>query len=128
MQDVVRADDVGADCLHGEELAGGHLLEGGGVEDVVHAVHGVAHALGVADVADEEANLGGELRGFLLQAVTHIVLLLLIAREDSDLGEVCVHEVLEHGVAERAGATCDHQGLVFEYAIAHFKLQLTKLR
>lgn len=128
MQDVVRADDVGAHGLHGEELAGGYLLQGGGVEDVVHAVHGVAHALGVADVADEEAHLGGELGGLLLQAVAHVVLLLLVTREDADLGEVGVHEVLEYGVAERAGATCDHQGLVFEYAIAHFKLQLTKLR
>ena len=86
VQDVVRADDVGADGLHGEELAGGHLLEGGGVEDVVHAVHGVADALGVADVADEEAHLGRELGGPLLQAVAHVVLLLLVAGEDADLG------------------------------------------
>lgn len=128
VEHVVRADDVGAHGLHGEELAGGHLLEGGGVEDVVHAVHGVAHALGVADVADEEADLGGELRGLLLQAVAHVVLLLLVAREDADLGQVGVHEVLEHGVAERAGAARDHKGPVFEYTIAHFKLQLNKLK
>lgn len=114
VQNVVRADDVGAHGLHGEKLAGGHLLEGGGVEDVVDPVHGVAHALGVADVADEEAHLGGELRGLFLQAVAHVVLLLLVAREDADLGQVCVHEVLEHRVAERAGAARDHQGLVFE--------------
>ena len=86
MQDVVRADYVGAHGLHGEELAGGNLLEGGGVEDVVHAVHGVADALGVADVADEEAHLGRELGGPLLQAVAHVVLLLLVAGEDADLG------------------------------------------
>lgn len=128
VEHVVRADDVGAHGLHGEELAGGHLLEGGGVEDVVHAVHGVAHALGVADVSDEEAHLGGELRGLLLQAVAHVVLLLLVAREDADLGQVGVHEVLEHGVAERAGAARDHKGPVFEYTIAHFKLQLNKLK
>ena len=113
-EDVVRADDVGADGLHGEELAGGHLLEGGRVEDVVHPVHGVAHRLGVADVADEEAHLGGELGRPLLQAVAHVVLLLLVAGEDADLGQVGVHEVLEHGVAEAARATGDHQGLVFE--------------
>ena len=128
VQDVVRADDVGSHGLHGEELAGGNLLQGGGVEDVVHAVHGVAHALGVADVADEEAHLGGELGGLLLQAVAHVVLFLLVAGEDADFGQIGVHEVLEDGVAERAGAARDHEGLVFEYAIAHFKLQLTKLR
>ena len=127
VQDVVRADDVGAHGLHGEELAGGNLLEGGGVEDVVHAVHGVAHALGVADVADEEAHLGGELGRPLLQAVAHVVLLLLVAREDTDLGQVGVHEVLEHGVAERAGATRDHQGLVFESAIHNRSIQLNRL-
>ena len=66
VQDVVSADDVGAHGLHGEELAGGHLLESGSVEDVVHAVHGVAHALGIADVIDEEAHLVGELRRPLL--------------------------------------------------------------
>lgn len=60
--------------------------------------------------------------------MAHVVLLLLVAREDADLGQVGVHEVLEHGVAERAGTARDHEGLVFEYAIAHFKLQLTKLR
>ena len=114
VEHVVRADDVGAHGLHGEELAGGNLLQGGGVEDVVHAVHGVAHALGVADVADEEAHLGGELGRLLLQAVAHVVLLLFVAREDADLGQVGVHEVLEHGVAERAGAARDHESLVFK--------------
>ena len=84
------------------------------MEDVVNAVHGVAHALGVADVADEEADLGCELGGPLLQAVAHVVLFLLVAGEDADLGQVGVHEVLEHGVAERAGASRDHEGLVFE--------------
>ena len=122
VEHVVRADDVGAHGLHGEELAGGNLLEGGGMEDVVNAVHGVAHRLGVADVADEEADLGGELGRLLLQAVTHVVLLLLVAREDADLGQVGVHEVLEHGVAERAGASRDHQGLASERtaAVIHF--------
>lgn len=114
VEHVVRADDVGAHGLHGEELAGGNLLQGGGVEDVVHAVHGVADRLGVPHVADEEAHLGGELGGLLLQAVAHVVLLLLVAREDADLRQVGVHEVLEHGVAERSGAAGDHQGLVFK--------------
>lgn len=114
VQDVVRADDVGTDGLHGEELAGGHLLEGGGVEDVIHAVHGVAYRLGVADVTDEETDLGGELGGLLLKAVAHVVLFLLVAGEDADLGQVGFHEVLEDGVAERAGAARDHEGLVLE--------------
>ena len=111
VQHVVGADDVGAHGLHGEELAGGHLLQRRGVEDVVNAAHGIAHGLGVAHVADEEAHLGGELGAALLQAVAHVVLLLLVSGEDADLLEVRVHEVLEHGVAEAARTACDHEGL-----------------
>ena len=94
------------------------------MEDVVHAVHGVAHALGVTDVADEEANLGGELRRPLLQAVTHIVLLLLIAGEDSDLSQVGVHEVLKHGVAKATRAARDHEGLAAKCTVVHARVSL----
>ena len=114
MQYVVRADDVGAHGLHGEELAGGHLLERRRVEDVVHAMHGVAHGLGVADVADEEADLVGLLRVALLKHVAHVVLLLLVAREDTDLADVGLEEVLEHGVAEASRAAGYHEGLAAE--------------
>ena len=114
VQHVVGADDVGLDGLHGEELAGGNLLEGSGMEDVVHAVHGIANRLGVSDVANEEANLGGELGGFLLQAMAHVILFLLVAGEDANFGKVGVHEVLEHGVAERACTARDHQGFTAE--------------
>ena len=79
------------------------------MENVVHAMHGIADRLGVADVADEEADLGGELRGPLLQSVTHVVLLLLVTGEDADFGQVSVHEVLEHGVAEASGTSRDHK-------------------
>ena len=37
VEHVVRADDIGAHGLHGEEFAGGHLLQGSGVKDVVHS-------------------------------------------------------------------------------------------
>lgn len=114
MQHVVGADDVGAHSLHGEEFAGGYLLQSRGVEDVVHAVHRVAHGLGVAHVADEEPHLGGEHGAPLLEPVAHVVLLLLVAGEDADLLEVRVDEVLEHGVAEAARAACDHEGLACE--------------
>ena len=123
MQHVVGADDVGAHGLHGEELAGRHLFQCGGVEDVVHAVHGVANRLGVAHVADQEPNLRCELGALLLQTVTHVILLLLVAREDADLLEVRVHEVLEHGVAEAARAARNHEGLTCEWRVTHYYLQ-----
>lgn len=114
MQHVVGADDVGAHGLHGKELAGRNLLQCGGVENVVHAVRGVANRLGVAHVADQEPHLRCELGALLLKAVTHIVLLLLITREDANFLELGVDEVLEHGVAEAARAARDHKGLASE--------------
>ena len=77
-------------------------------------MHGVAHGLGVADVADEEADLVGLLRVALLKHVAHVVLLLLVAREDADLADVGLEEVLEHGVAEAPRAAGYHEGLAAE--------------
>ena len=114
VEDVVRADDVRTHGLHGEELAGGHLLERGSVEDVVHARHGVAHGLRIAHVADVELDLLGVLRMLRLQLVAHVVLLLLVAGEDADLLEVGVQEVFEDGGTEGTGAAGDHQGGVGE--------------
>ena len=79
IEGVVGADDVGLDGLHGEELAAGHLLEGGGMEDVVHALHGVAEGAAVAHIANVELDLAGHLGHTGLEVVTHIVLLLLVA-------------------------------------------------
>ena len=62
VKDVVRTDDIRAHGLHGEELAGGHLLERSGVEDVVDAWHSVADGLWVAHIADVELDLLGVLR------------------------------------------------------------------
>ena len=87
-EDVVRADDVGPHGLHGEELAGGHLLQGGGVEDIVHPGHGPPDGLQVPDIANVKLDLIRHLRHSGLVLVAHIVLLLLIPGEDADLGNV----------------------------------------
>ena len=109
VQDVVRADDVGLHRLHGEKLAGGHLLQSRGVEYVVDAGHGVPDGLGIADVADVELHLFGGLRVPGLQLVAHIVLLFLVAGEDADLLQAGVKKMLQNGGAERAGSAGDHQ-------------------
>ena len=98
---VLRPLDVGARRLHREELTRGNLLERRGREHVVHAAHGDVHRLLVAHVADIELDLG------VLQPVTHVVLLLLVAREDADLPDVAVQEAAEDGVAERPRAAGD---------------------
>ena len=107
MKQIVRALDVGAHRLHREKLATRHLLERGGMEYVVDAGHCVRNGLRVTDVADVEFHLVGVLRILRLQLMAHIVLFLLVAGEDADLTDIAGQEVLEHGVAEAAGAAGD---------------------
>ena len=85
---IVGADDIGPHGLHGEELAGGHLLQGGGVEDIVHPGHGPPDGLQVPDIANVKLDLVRYLRHLCLVLVAHIVLLLLIPGEDADLANV----------------------------------------
>ena len=113
-QHIIRTDNVSAYRLHGEELAGGHLFEGGGVEDVVHPAHGTTDGLQIPHVANIEFDLIRHFRHLYLKFMAHIVLLLLIAGEDADLADVGRKKAVENGVAERAGPTGDHEGFVFE--------------
>ena len=93
VQDVVRADDVRLHGLHREELAGGHLFQRCRVEDVVDAGHGILDGLRVAHVADVESNFLRCLRMFSLQFMPHVVLFLLIAREDANFFQVRIQKV-----------------------------------
>ena len=113
-QHVVRADDVGAYCLHGEKLAGGHLLESGSMEDVVYPAHSAPDGLQIPHVTDVEFDLIRHFRHLHLKFMAHIVLLLLIAGEDTDLADVGRKKAVENGVAERAGPTGDHEGFIVE--------------
>ena len=113
-QHIIRTDNVSAYRLHGEELAGWDLLQGGGVEDVVHPAHGTTDGLQIPHVANIEFDLIRHFRHLYLKFMAHIVLLLLIAGEDADLADVGRKKAVENGVAERAGPTGDHEGFVFE--------------
>ena len=53
-----------------------------------------------------------------LQVVTHVVLFLLVARQDADLLDVAGQETTQHGVAEATSASGDEEDFVFEYG--HF--------
>ena len=108
---VIRADDVGLHRLHGEKLAGGHLLQSRRVENVVHIVDGVFHGLQIPDVADEELDFCRGLGHFRLELVAHVVLLLFVPGENPDLADVRIQEPVQHRVAEGTGAAGDHQGL-----------------
>ena len=103
VKNVVRANDVGLDGLHREKLATRDLLEGGGVEDVVHAAHRALERGPVAHVADVEFDLARDLRIIGLVLMPHVVLLLLVPRENADLLDVCLEEPPENGIAKAPG-------------------------
>ena len=110
-ENVVGAQDVGPDRLQWEKLAGRHLLKGGGMEDKVNAVHRVPDRIPVPDVADIELDFSGVLRIALLEGVAHIVLLLLVAGENTDLADVGFQKAVQYRVAKGAGTAGDQQGL-----------------
>ena len=93
VQDIVRADDVRLHGLHREELAGGHLFQRCRVEDVIDAGHGIPDGLRVVHVADVESNFLRCFRMFSLQFMPHVVLFLLIAREDANFFQVRIQKV-----------------------------------
>lgn len=88
MKDVVRAQDVGTDGLHREKLTRRNLLKGCCMEDVVHAMHGIAYGLIIPYVTDVKLYLSEMIRIASLKLMAHIVLLLLVAGEDANLAHV----------------------------------------
>ena len=114
VQNIVRTDNVGLDSLHGEELAGRNLFQCGSVENVVNTGHCVTDGLRIADIADVELDLLGGLRVLGLKLMAHIVLLLLITRENADFLQVGIQEVLQNGRAKRTSTTSDHKGCVIK--------------
>ena len=115
IQRVVRADHIGLHSLHREELARGHLLQGRSMEHIIDALHGVLQRALVAHVTDVELDLARHLRHTRLEVVPHVVLLLLVAREDADLSDIGAKEAVQDGIAETAGAARDKQRIVFKY-------------
>ena len=111
---IISTDNIGAHGFHGEELAGGHLLQGSSMEDVVHTVHSTTHRLQVAHIADVKLDLICYLGHLCLILMTHIILLFLIAGEDADLANVGGEETVQNRIAERTGTTGNHKGLFFK--------------
>ena len=114
IEGVVCTDDVGLDSFHREELTAGHLLQGCCMEDVVDALHGIAERTLVAYVADIELYLACYLGHTSLEVMAHVVLLLLVATEDTDLADIGLEKTIENCVAEAAGASGDEEDFVFE--------------
>src|SRR5699024_2797476 len=85
------------------------------VEDVVNAGHCVLDGLGIADIADVELHLLGVLRVLGLKLMAHIVLLLFVTGENTNLLQVRVQKVLQNGRTKRTSTTSNHKGCVIKY-------------
>lgn len=105
---IVRAEDVGLGRLERVELAGRDLLERRGGEAIIDAFERVGDRSVVADVADVELQL------VVVELLPHVILLLLITREDADLLNLGFEKSPHDRVAERAGAPGHHQYLTVE--------------
>lgn len=113
-QDIVRAYDIGPNRFHREKLTGGHLLQSGGVENIIRAGNRTPAALQATHITDVEFDFVRDVGVSGLVFVTHVVLFLLVTGEDADFFDIRCKETLEHSIPERTGTTGDHQGFVFE--------------
>jgi len=109
---VLGAHDVGLDAFEGVVFGDGDVLQGGGVDHVIHVAHGHLQPCGVAHVADEEAQVGPALHRELLR---HLVLLQLVSGEDDQLlGRIAPGHFFDEGLAERARAAGDQHRLAVQ--------------
>ena len=122
MEHVIRANNIGLNGLHREELAGRNLLQSGSMENVVNTGHCVTDRLRVTDITDVKLDLFGILWMLGLKLMAHIILLLLITGEDTNLLQVGIQEVLQNGRTKRTSTTSDHKGCVIKCRHFYFLL------
>ena len=82
------------------------------MEHEVNPFHSVLQSALVAHITDIELDLTSHLWHTRLEVMTHIILLLLITREDTDLSDVSTEETVQHCVSKRTSTTCYQQGLI----------------
>lgn len=112
LDDIFRPIDIGLDALHGVVLGGRHLLEGGGMNHEVHAVHGHVEPLGIAHIADEVAHAG------VVEALLHLELLEFITGiDDQTARRVQGEDRLDEFLAKGAGTPGDQDRFSVEHVI-----------
>ena len=102
---VVGADHVGLDCLHGIKLAGWHLLQSGRMEHIIHTAERIQNRVVIPHIAYVEFDFLRVLRIQLLIEMPHIVLLLLVPRENADLRNIRRQKPPQHRIPKRPGPT-----------------------
>ena len=115
IEHVVGTNHVGLDGLHGEELAGGHLFEGSGMEHIIHALHGILQCGLIAYITNIEANFVSDFRHASLKVMPHVILFLFIAREYTDFAYIRAEKAVQHRIPKTPRASRNQEDFVFEY-------------
>ena len=82
---IVGPCHIGFDRLHRIKLAGRHLLQSCGMKYIIHTAERIQNGIVIPYITYVELDLFRMLRIQLLIGMPHIILLLLIPREDADL-------------------------------------------
>ena len=96
------------------------------MEHIIHPLHRILQRALVANVTDVELNLVRHLRHPSLEIVAHVILLLLVTREDADLADIRPKETVQHRFPETTGATGDQQGFILKKLIKQPSLMVTR--
>ena len=100
LQHVLRTKDVGTHSLHRVELAGRHLLQCCGTEHIIHTVHSSINGIEVTHITNDEMHLARLIRMMCLKPMTHLILLLFVTRENTNLLNITSKESTKNGITK----------------------------
>ena len=104
---IVGAFYIRTHSLHRVEFARGYLLQCGRREDIIDSVHCEIYSLTVAYISNIEFYFVRNVRTISLKEVAHVILFLLVAREDTNFPDVGVEETTQNCVTETSRTACD---------------------
>jgi len=77
-------------------------------------VHRIVDAVVVSHISDVKLELG------IIKCNSHILLFFFIPTEDADLAHIGIEKPAKYGIAERTGATGDHQNFISKHRIVPY--------
>ena len=108
VENVIRAFHIRLDGLHWEEFTGRDLFQSCRMENIVYTRHCIGNASWISDISHIKLDFLRCVRVLRLKLMPHIILLFLITAEDTNLSYICLQKMLQNGVPERTGTTCNH--------------------
>ena len=113
-KDIVGTHHIGHRSLHREELTARHLLQSRSRKHIIHPAHSHIHRSLIPHISYIELHLRRHLRIISLKMMPHVILLLLIPREDPYLPDVTSEKTTKHGITKTARTTCNQQDFIFK--------------